>query len=632
MPDRPAVVEGDRTWTYAALQRASRRLGGHLRRHGIGSGDLVAIHGRRSASLVSALLGVLEAGAGFVILDPAYPAWRRAECVRLARPRGWIALEGTGALAAVLEEALSGVAMRMAWPADVSDPVLDPAEAGEEPHAPAVDPDARAYVAFTSGSTGAPKGIVGTHRPLSHFLEWHVRRFDLGEDDRFCLLSGLAHDPLLRDVFTPLWLGATLYVPDEATVAEARLAEWLVHSGVTVAHLTPTLGQVLHAELSARDAGGAGAWPSLRYAFFGGEPLTRGDVARLGALAPASISVNYYGATETPQAMGYFVAERTDAGGDAERLPLGIGIEDVQLLVLGEGGARAGLGELGEIHVRTPYLAQGYLDTEAADACRFRPDPFLSPSVSRLYATGDLGRHRLDGTVEYAGRRDQQVKLRGFRIELAEVEVALRDHPGIAQAAAMLREDAGPPQLVAYVVAREGAAVDVADLSRSLAGRLPGFMVPSAFVVLDRLPLTPNGKVDRRGLPVPVPDAEARGEAAVPSRTAVEQVLAGMWAELLGREGVGLHDNFFDLGGHSLLATQLVSRVRIGFEVDLPLRALFQRPTVAGLAAALTERPGERVRIENNADAILQVLRLSDDEVERLLAGDAAEDAPGRTD
>jgi amino acid adenylation domain-containing protein/non-ribosomal peptide synthase protein (TIGR01720 family) len=620
VPARPAVTDGDQAWSYGELERASNQLAHHLRAGGVGPGDVVAIHGHRSASLVWALLGVLKAGGAFLILDPAYPGRRLAECVRLAEPSAFIRLSDSGPLAEPLAALVGVIDPRIELPSrlDVLGPWSTcPAEApGGD-----VDPEARAYVAFTSGSTGTPKGILGTHRPISHFLEWHVRRFGLGEGDRFCLLSGLAHDPLLRDVFTPLWLGATLCVPGEAEIGEGRLGEWMARERITVAHLTPTLARLLHVRGRVGTREKAAPRLALRYAFFGGESLTRTDVASLRELTPEAAFVNYSGATETPQAMGYFVVEPDGPGGAPElreSIPIGRGIDDTQLLVLNRDGRLAGVGERGEIHVRTPYLAEGYLGDEAPASSRFQADPFTPAAHIRIYRSGDLARYRPDGAVEFAGRNDQQIKLRGFRIETAEVESALAGHPQVAQATVVLREDApGQPRLVAYVVPRASGSVAPGDLEGFLADRLPRFMVPSQFVLLGQLPLTPNGKVDRRALPPPEAlEAAAADEAP---RNDVERVLAAIWAELLGRESVGIHANFFELGGHSLLATQVISRVGVAFDTGLPLRTLFQRPTVAGLAAALVEPDGERPRIEHNAAVLLKLAQMSDQEVDRLL-------------
>ncbi|RPH53508.1 non-ribosomal peptide synthetase, partial [bacterium] len=445
-----------------------------------------------------------------------------------------------------------------------------------------VGPDDAAVLTFTSGSTGRPKAVVGRHGPLTWFYPWMSERFGLSAEDRFGMLSALSHDPLQRDLFTPLWLGATLAVPDPERIGEpGYLADWVRREGVTVLHLTPAMLELL--------VSGAGEMPSLRRAFVVGDLLKRSDVARLQRLAPRVACINLYGSTETQRSVAFFEVPRPEDSAAArlgrEVLPLGAGMEDVQLLILDSEGRLAGIGELGEIHLRSAHLALGYLDDPALTAERFLPDPF-TPGV-RLYRTGDLGRYRPDGAAKFAGRADAQVKIRGFRIEPGEVEAEISRFPGVKESVVVVREDRpGDRRLVAYAVPAPGAEIDAAGLRAFLAGRLPVHMVPADVVPLPALPLTRTSKVDRRALPAP----ERAVETAAAPRTAVEERLAGIWRELLGVEAVGVHDDFFDLGGHSLLATQLLSRLRSAFGAEVPLRALFERPTIAGIAGLLAGR------------------------------------------
>jgi amino acid adenylation domain-containing protein len=465
-----------------------------------------------------------------------------------------------------------------------------------------VTEDALAYVAFTSGSTGEPKGILGTHAPLAHFLAWHAAASGLSAADRGGLLAGLAHDPLLRDLFTPLALGGTLCVPAPATYeSPVRLLAWMARETVSVAHLTPALAQLLSEGAAA--AGGGPRLPALRHVFFGGDLLRGRDAARLRALAPAVRCVNFYGATETPQAMGWHVVDPASAALEPDRrLPLGRGIEGVQLLVLNRAGALAGIAELGEIHVRTPYLAAGYLDDEQLTRERFTGNRLAAEAGAgdRLYRTGDLGRYRPDGEVEFAGRADNQVKLRGLRIELAEIEAALCRHPAVAAAAALLREQGGDPRLAACFVPAAGMAPPSrAELRDFLSRWLPAAMVPGTLAAVPGLPLTPNGKLDRQALAalVPAPGEAASPESYEPPRTPAEELLAGIWAELLEIDRIGRGDNFFALGGHSLLAARLISRVRQTFGVELPLRRVFETPTLAALAGAVAAARDERLEV-----------------------------------
>jgi amino acid adenylation domain-containing protein len=452
-----------------------------------------------------------------------------------------------------------------------------------------------AYVAFTSGTTGNSKAVLGTHGPLSHFLRWHTETFGFGPGDRFSMLSGLSHDPLLRDIFTPLWSGGAVLVPEPEDMAmPGGLAAWLRRERITVAHLTPAMSGLL------QTGGDEGSLPDLRYAFFGADILTERDVARICRRAPQATVVNFYGTTETPQAMSYWVMPPIPARAGDEgrgRIPLGRGIEGAQLLVLNRARSLAGIGELGEIHIRSPYLAAGYLDDDALQEDRFLPNPMTASQGDRMYRTGDLGCYRPDGAVEFAARADDQVKIRGYRVEPGQVEAALCRHPGLRQChVAAQRGPDGNSRLIGYVVPADGAIPTSGELYEFLRERLPDYMVPSAFVLLPALPLTPNGKLDRRTLPQPELAIFAPTRGPATPLAGMEEALAGMWTDLLGVSGVGADDNFFASGGHSLLATQLLWRIRQRFEVDLPVRRLFEHPTPAGLAEAirLAQRDGEK--------------------------------------
>lgn len=583
-PDRVAVSHEGTAWTYAELDRLSDKVAGRLASLAIGAEDVVCVYAGRSPELVAALLGIWKCGAAFLVLDPSYPAPRLRAYVAAAQPKACVSTTpDQSALREVMEGLDPGCLIELRGKDGVGgfDPIPQASGRGH-------DPDRLAYVAFTSGSSGTPKGILGTHRPVSHFLRWHAETFGFSAAERFSMLSGLAHDPLLRDIFTPLWVGGSLHIPGGDTFDSGdRLAGWMSSEAVTVAHLTPPMAQLLCQSTAE------GTLP-LRHAFLGGESLTTRDVAALRRLAPAVHCVNFYGATETPQAIAFCDVDAEGLSQSARPedrprvLPIGRGIAGVQLALLNEAGSLAGVGELAEICVRTPYLARGYAGGTAQDEGKFTINPITGAAGDRLYRTSDLGRYRPDGLVEWHGRRDGQVKLRGFRIELGEVESMLMEHPAISQAAALLSNDAEAPQLIAYCVAR-GAEPPRATLREWLRARLPEYMVPATLVFLDAVPRTPNGKIDRRRLPAPVIEsAEAPDESAA-EWSPVEQALAEVWSGLLRVERIGANANFFDIGGHSLLATQLVSRIREAFGIELPLRRVFDSPTIAGLALAITQ-------------------------------------------
>ncbi len=600
-PDRVAVEDVQRSvWTYAELESRANQLARFLISQGVKKGDAVAVWAHRSVPLVQALMGTLKAGAAFMILDPAYPVPRLLDYLRIGRPTAWIAVPGAPPPPVEVEEAASALC-RVELDALSRLPETDPDIS--------IGPDDAACLTFTSGSTGMPKGVVGRHGPLTYFYPWMAERFGLSEDDRFGMLSALSHDPLQRDVFTPVWLGACMVLPDPDRIgAPGYLAGWLRSERVTVLHLTPAMmGMVLDSTDKGPDL--ISDLPDLRRAFVVGDLLKKGDVEHLQEIAPSAVCVNLYGSTETQRSVSYFEVPRhpgLDRLGK-EVLPLGRGMEGCQLLVLNQGGSLAGVGESGEIYLRSRHLALGYLGDEALTAERFRPNPLLaSPEAGdRVYRTGDLGRYLPDGGVEFAGRADFQVKLRGFRIELGEVEAALARYPGVRECVVIAREDRpGDRRLVGYLVgsiAPGGAAPGQHDLRAFLGSRLPAYMVPAAFVVLAALPLTRTGKVDRRALP---PPAEEQHEAdRIVEKSPVEELLTGIWADLLGVSDVALTQSFFELGGHSLLATRMISQVRAVLGVELPLRSVFEEPTLSGFAA-LTER----VRLGNAEGALVPPL------------------------
>jgi amino acid adenylation domain-containing protein len=608
VPDKLATLDTDAAWTYKELNERSNQLANCLLACGIRRQDVVAIYGHRSAPLVWAMIGVLKAGAAFLILDPAYPDLRLIEYLDAARPRGWLEIEAAGAPSSELGEFIQSLScccrlkLRSRGVTEassssksdierVSQPQLFISSSIEDPQIE-VDPNDLAYVAFTSGSTGKPKGILGSHDSLTHFPPWLEQTFGLNRSDRFSMLSGLSHDPLLRDIFTPLQLGATLCIPDPENIsAFGWLAQWMNNVGISVANLTPALAQLL---ITATPKDEDCQLTSLRYAFFVGDALSRRDVSAFKELAPSVTCINLYGATETQRALGYFIIPDEETGDEEhglpkkplekEIVPVGRGIEDVQLLILNEARQLAGMGEVGEVYFRSPHLAKGYLGGESLSQECFITNPLTNIGQDRLYKTGDLGRYLPDGNVELFGRADYQIKIRGFRVEPAEIEAALKQQQTISNCTVMARVDkAGEKALVAYVVMKQGSGLEVKRVREQLLERLPQYMVPTYFVELDELPLTPNGKVDRKALPLPQWEAE-QSDDYTPPRTATEEVVAGIWMEVLRVERVGVTDNFFELGGHSLLATRIMACMREALQVNVPLRLIFESPTVAKLA------------------------------------------------
>jgi amino acid adenylation domain-containing protein len=520
-PDALAVAAPEGELTYAELERLSRRFAAELLAAGAGPGRVVAILAERGPRAVVAALACSRAGAPFVILDLAYPPERLAALADVCRPKLQLLAAETAGLA--------GCGPAIAIDLDAAAPAPDVA-------LPDVSPDAPAYLLFTSGSTGAPKCVACSHRPLVNFVDWQARTFDLGAGDRFTLLSGLSHDPVLRDVFTPLSLGASLHIPAQATLTEpGALAAWFAKVRPTAAHMTPPLGHLLTAGRAAEHL------HDLRYVFWGGDVLRRGHVEALAALAPNAESVNFYGATETPQAASYF---RVPRGFAEDRAPIGAGIDGFALEIRDDDARRVAGETAGEIVVRSRFLTLGPVRDGALPRGRAVEEGY--------YATGDIGHRRADGQIAIQGRRDDQVKIRGYRVELTEVTACMTGAPGVAQAVTLNVGEAGEARLCAFV---EGPGADPDAVRAHLAARLPAHMVPGEIVRLPKLPLLANGKIDRQALIASRRSPAAPAPVATLAKTPlgkVEAALVASWQPFFGRQTVTPSSTFAGLGGDSL--------------------------------------------------------------------------------
>ncbi|MGW2048295.1 non-ribosomal peptide synthase/polyketide synthase [Streptomyces sp. NPDC001858] len=565
-PDAVALVGPEASLTYAELDARANRLAHALSARGAGPERLVAVALPRSAELVVAILAVLKTGAAYLPVDPEYPAARIAYMIDDARPVLWVT------------DARTRGRLPETGPAGwlvVDDPETAVLVAGCPATDPAVpiDPGHPAYVIYTSGSTGRPKGVVATHGGLRNlFADQCPLMFRTGERLRVGLTTSVSFDGSCDQMFA-LYAGHELHVLDEATWSDPdAYLGYAARVGLDTVGGTPSYLQVLVAHGLLDDP----RWrPSV--VGLGGEVVPEQLWERLRAADGVSC-LNYYGPSECTVDSTFAPLE------SSPRQVIGRPLGGVRLHVLDAALQPVPAGVPGELYIAGAGLARGYLNRPGLTAERFVADPF-GPAGTRLYRTGDLVRWNPDGNLEFLGRADDQVKVRGFRIELGEIEAALAEHPQVAQAAVIVRQDrAGDTRLVAYPVPATGAELRPEDLRAHLRERLPDYMVPAAFVTLDVLPLTPGGKLDRRALPEPEYTASRAGRAP---HTPQEHVLAGLFAEVLGLPQVGVDDDFFDLGGHSLLATRLVARARAALGVELALRTLFQTPTVAGLAAGL---------------------------------------------
>ncbi|HEV3048834.1 MAG TPA: amino acid adenylation domain-containing protein, partial [Longimicrobium sp.] len=571
-PDRVAVIYEDRQLTYRELNGRANRLAHHLRALGVGPDVRVGICLEREPELVVAVFGVLKAGGAYLPLDPGYPRERLLDMVQDCAP---VVMLTQGALTrrlAGLDVPLLVLDQDAAW--WEGQPDTDPERA-------ALTPENLTYVIYTSGSTGRPKGVMMTHRGASNLLHWYLGATGITERDAVLVVTSFSFHLTQRNLLAPLFVGGRVHLAREP-FEPARIAAQIVASGITMMNLTPTGFQALVEADGGRAIGG------LRIVVFGGEPLYPRQLARVPE--PRPVFLNPYGSTEATGITAHHFARADLSSYPGRSMPPGRPIANAQIYVLDGAGEPVPVGVTGELYLGGAGVTRGYRGLPGQTAERYLPDPFGGTPGARLYRTGDLGRWLPDGTVEFMGRGDAQVKVRGFRIELGEIEARLAEHAAVHEAVVVARArdgEAGDPRLVAYYTGERAGA---AALRAHLAERLPEYMVPAAFVHMDALPVNPNGKLDRKALPAP--DFAVDEEAYVAPRTPVEEVLAGIWAGVLGVERIGVEDSFFERGGHSLLATRVVSQVREAFGVELPLRALFEGPTVAELAARLEEMRG----------------------------------------
>ncbi len=609
-PERVAVVSNSSHLTFAELDRRADRLARRLTRLGVGPDVRVGVCLERSLEMVVGLLGVLKAGGAYVPVDPGYPAER----VRMM-------IEDAGVAAVVSKgeeasEALSGyegevVRVEESW---------GRAGEGEEEEARGreVGGGHLAYVIYTSGSTGRPKGVMIEHRSICNRLLWIQDELPLSESDSLLQKTSISFDASVWEVFVPLLSGARLILAKPGGHQDAAyMVKEIQEKQVTTLQVVPTMLDILLAEAGLSNC------KSLKRVYCGGEVLDKELRQRFYREMDAELH-NLYGPTEVSIDATHWACDRQERG---LSVPIGKPLPNMQVFILNGKKRLKPIGVEGELYVAGRGLARGYLNRADLTAERFVPNPF-GAAGSRLYRTGDLAIQTADGVIEYVGRIDHQVKVRGYRIELGEIESVLSEHPAIREVIVVAREEnTGGPRIIAYVVpdkkarnayaagaskehraslgadgrhalAQSEAVLSASELRAFTKSKLPEYMVPAAFVILDAFPLTPNGKIDRRALPPPDAAASDRGEEFTPPRTPVEKALADIWAGILGIDQVSIKDNFFEIGGHSLLATQMASRVREAFAIDLELRVLFDSPQLAQLAAVVEEQIRAREAVQ----------------------------------
>ena len=599
-----AAIEGvGESISYYRLAELSDYVAFALRGAGASVGTIVCIICQHPIDYIIATLAVMKAGCVTFPLDPALPQYRLEKMVVEARPK-LVLSDGDhlGRLSDFMPAWLEARPLALAELIRAAPSVTQYGTAltRSTTALPVIDPDAPCYVFFTSGSRGGPKAILGRTRSVAHFIDWEIRTFNITESDTIPMLTSYGFDAILRDIFTPLLAGGKICVTKSRDLVRdpTALSEWLRETAATLWHTTPSiLRSLLSLPLSGRDL------PALSRVLVAGEPLLPSDVKRWqeGFGATAEL-INLYGPSETT--MVKLFHRITAADGERSRVPIGRPMEGCRAIVLDEAGAPAGVGVIGEIYLRTPYRSLGYLCRPELTMESFIPNPLSQDPQDIIYRTGDLGIMCEDGSMAYAGRRDRQVKIRGVRVELAEVEDVLHRHELVLDVAVVDNDDGqGNVELSAYVVL--GQEISFEELRRYAAEFLPEPMVPTLYLSLQRIPRTITGKLDRASLPqIQLAYQRKKAPFTFPD-TPVEQAVSNIWCELLDIGRIDVHDSFFTVGGHSLLAMQVLSRIESAFDVQISLHDFLTMPTIANLANILEHTLLAKATIDEELQSII---------------------------
>lgn len=607
-PNKTAVSFGDHQLSYDELTTRANQLAHYLQKLGVGPETLVGIYVEPSLEMMVGLLGILKAGGAYVPLDPEYPSERLASI--LGDTQAPVLLTQARLQSNIPENDAHLVCLDSDW-----ETIADESDAN--PNSDAV-PENLAYVIFTSGSTGKPKGVPITHQNLVHSTDARLVYYEKPVG-RFLLLSSFSFDSSIVGLFWSLCSGGTLILPEAGLQRDPKpVANLISDKQITHMLCLPSLYALILTETATEKLS------SLNTIIVAGEACPKDLVDRHNQLFPQTALINEYGPTEGTVWSSVYDCRSKET---KTQVPIGRPIRNSQIYLLNGNMRSVPVGVPGELFLGGPGLTRGYLNRPALAAEKLVPNPFGDEPGSRLYRTGDLARYLPDGNIEFLGRADHQVKIRGYRIELGEIEAVLSRHSAVKECVVVVRDSSlvgenklsQDKRLVAYLVSEQEELPKITELRKFIIEELPEFMVPSAFVFLDSLPVTPSGKVDRKALPEPDrarPDLE---ETFVAPRNPVEKVLTGIWAEVLDIEKVGIHDNFFDLGGHSILVTQLVTRIRDALQVELPLRTIFEIPTVSALTQVLVKDQEKSSKIKKTAELLVNLANLSDVEVEALL-------------
>jgi amino acid adenylation domain-containing protein len=590
-PDAVAVVFENQKLTYRQLNERANQLAHHLQKLGVGPEVVVGICLERSLEMVIGLLGILKAGGAYLPLDPAYPQQRLAFMLSDAQVPVLLTQQRLGEK--LPQQKAQVVYLDTDWDSSIA------RESQQNPTSGATV-DNLAYMIYTSGSTGKPKGVLGLHRGAVNRFQWMWQTFPLTQEEVCCQKTSLNFVDSVWEIFGPLLQGVpTVIVCDRIVKNPQQFVETLERHNVTRLVLVPSLLRVLldtESELQKR-------LPKLKLWITSGEALSIDLLQNFRQTMPESTLLNLYGSSEVSADVTCYSISPQDK--TPARVPIGRPIANTQIHVLDKYLQPVPIGVPGELYISGAGLARGYLNQPEMTADRFISNLFIdfgNPKFStHLYKTGDLVRYLSDRNLEFLGRIDQQVKLRGFRIELGEIQAVLNQHPGVRETIVVPREnEPSQPQLVAYVVSHPQQTITVTELQRLLKEKLPDYMVPSAFVMLEALPLLPNGKVNYQALPIPDQARPELESVYQPPQTEIEQTIANIWQEVLHVDELGIHDNFFELGGHSLLLVQVHSKIQQTFQRDFSLVEMFQYPTISHLAKYLTQDSIEQTSLQNS--------------------------------
>jgi amino acid adenylation domain-containing protein len=604
---KSAVKSAGGELTYEHLDWASDRMAIELVGRGCGAGSIIGIYLEPSLEYVVSIIAILKAGGVYLPLSTNFPTHRLTAILGLAETgiivtNARLELEVVNHLKAsplirsrfeiyvfdegLVEQVQPGSAAPGAMKTELTK-VMNQGRALERDHDDC-------YLISTSGSSGEPKAILGSHKGLCHFIEWEIREFQLGRSSRVSWLSHPTFDVSLRDIFVPLCCGGTLVIPEESVKSDPRaLHQWFEDQSISLTHIVPTLFRLLTDAIVGRSADRR-ILPSLELALIAGEPLYGFDIIRWSNILGVHTKlVNLYGPSETTLAKLYYPIDASHLEPNAI-VPLGKPIPGARVFIL-KGNRICDIEEEGEICIETRYRSHGYFKNPDMTEKAFVKNPAVPGSLDVVYKTGDLGKMLRDGNIQFVGRNDSQVKLHGARVELGEIEVTLSQNPQVKLAAASLStDDKGNQRLIAYLVPKNGQELHVESLRKHMAERLPDYMNPNLYMILDSLPLTSSGKIDRTRLPAPETTRPRLEQPYVRASNLIEEELVRLWGEVLGFQSVGIDDSFFDLGGNSILAARLADMIGGAFHIDVPIVRLFEFPKIRLLAKFIArEGPAE---------------------------------------